>query len=83
MFSFVYEADLANGLYEREFDYVFVGRFDGAPTCNSDEVSDWQWSDPHNLLLDVRTRPGEYTVWLSLALDEMWARGMLRPVSED
>jgi isopentenyl-diphosphate delta-isomerase len=72
LFSFVYRAeDPASGLTEHEFDHVLRGRFDGAPAPNPDEVSDWEWVEPRELLEDVRRRPERYTPWFKLVLERV------------
>ena len=37
-FSFIYKKKFANGLTEHELDHVFLGRFDGTPEINKEEV---------------------------------------------
>ena len=71
-FSFVYRAeDPASGLVEHEFDHVFVGRFDGEPRPNADEIDDWRWVDPAELAEDVRRNPQRYTPWFKIALEQV------------
>jgi isopentenyl-diphosphate delta-isomerase len=72
LFSFVYRAeDPATGLTEHEFDHVLCGRFDGAPRPNPEEVSDWEWVEPRELMEDVRRRPERYTPWFKLVLERV------------
>ena len=72
LFSFVYRAeDAASGLTEHEFDHVFVGRFDGVPAPNPQEVDAWEWVDPRRLLDDVRDRPERYTPWFRIVLERV------------
>ena len=72
LFSFVYRAeDPVSGLTEHEFDHVLVGRFDGVPTPDPDEVGDWKWVDPPLLAADVAARPANYTPWFKLVLDRV------------
>ncbi len=72
LFSFVYRAeDPVSGLTEHEFDHVLVGRFDGDPTPNPDEVGDWKWVDPADLAADVSARPDDYTPWFKLVLERV------------
>ena len=80
LFGFVYRAeDPASGLTEHEFDHVLAGRFDGTPRPNPDEVSDWEWVDPQELLADVRRRPARYTPWFKLVLERVLDAGPPRP----
>ena len=71
VFEFIYHASLEDGLKEYEYDHVFVGRFDGTPTPNSDEVGDWKWIDLTTLRLDMKARPDKYTYWFMLSIDEL------------
>ncbi|HEX8912238.1 MAG TPA: isopentenyl-diphosphate Delta-isomerase, partial [Humisphaera sp.] len=72
LFTFTYRAeDPASGLTEHELDHVFVGRFDGDPRPNPDEIGDWRWADPADVLADVRARPGLYTPWFKLVLERV------------
>ncbi len=41
--SFVYKAEMENGLTEYEYDHYFIGFYDGKPKINRDEVNDWKW----------------------------------------
>jgi isopentenyl-diphosphate Delta-isomerase len=71
VFEFIYQASLEDGLKEYEYDHVFVGRFDGSPTPNSDEVADWKWVNLTTLRLDMKARPDKYTYWFMLSIDEL------------
>ena len=70
--SFVYRAhDPASGLTEHELDHVLVGRFDGTPSPNADEIDAWRWVDPADLARDVRAHPDHYTPWFRIVLDRV------------
>ena len=71
VFEFVYRVQLDDGFSEHEYDHVFVGRFDGPPTPNHDEVDDWKWVDLATLQHDIQTHPEHYTYWLRLSLDRL------------
>lgn len=74
-YAFVYRADLGHGLWEHEYDHVFVGRFDGAPDPDPDEVSEWRWLGREELLDALEARPEWFTPWFRMALPELLARG--------
>lgn len=61
--SFIYKAELDNGLTEHEFDHVFFGSFDGEPLINTTEVEDWKYVNVRWLKEDMISHPGNYTVW--------------------
>ena len=71
LFSFIYHANLENNLFEHELDLVFVGRYDGQPVPNPDEVDDWKWVDIEALKQDVGENPERYTYWFKLVLDRV------------
>ncbi len=70
LFGFVYKARL-DGLYEHEYDHVFIGRSEAEPVLNTREASDWRWADTGALSLDVRRHPGRYTVWFRRVLERV------------
>lgn len=71
LFSFIYHTKLENNLFEHELDRVFVGRYDGQPVPNPDEVDDWKWIDTEKLKRDVGEDPEHYTYWFKLVLNRV------------
>ena len=65
-FSFIYKANLKNGLIEHEFDHVLVGFTDFNPKINTNEVEDWKWIDLSFLELDLDKNPNIYTEWFKI-----------------
>ncbi len=72
VFSFIYKATVGE-LIEYEFDHIFVGRFDGNPKPNKDEVEDWKWIDVDELKKDIDKNPEKYVPWLKIALEKYLA----------
>jgi len=71
-FCFTYRAsDAASGLTEHEFDHVLIGRFDGEPRPNPDEIDEWKWVAPADLREEVERRPQDYTPWFKIALEQV------------
>jgi isopentenyl-diphosphate delta-isomerase len=66
--KFVYKTFLGN-LIENELDHVFVGRFDGEPTINREEVEDWKYTNDTDLVQDIKENPQSYTHWFKLILN--------------
>ncbi|TNE54512.1 MAG: isopentenyl-diphosphate Delta-isomerase [Bacteroidetes bacterium] len=62
-FSFIYRADLGNGLIEHELDHVFVGRWNGVPAPNAEEVAQVRWLKIPELLDEIQEEPERYTYW--------------------
>jgi isopentenyl-diphosphate delta-isomerase len=69
VFSFIYKASVGN-LTEHEFDHLFIGKFDGNPKPNKDEVEDWKWVDVNELEKDIDKTPEKYVPWLKIALEK-------------
>lgn len=69
-YSFVYHAELENGLSEHEFDHVFIGRYNDSPQINPDEVADWKYIHINDLFNDIRLNPDRYTYWFKLVMQE-------------
>jgi isopentenyldiphosphate isomerase len=63
LFRMNYRAEVSNGLIEDEIVHVFGDRFDGEPTPDPLEVSDWCWRPFDEVELDVNLRPDISTVW--------------------
>lgn len=72
-FSFVYRAELPNGLIEHEYDHVFFGHHDGDPVPDPEEVDDWKWTGLAELKADVQVNPQSYSFWLVACLDRVIA----------
>ncbi len=78
IFSFIYRAELENGIVEHEYDHVFLGEYDGSPSVNPIEVAEWKLVSVSSLISDVNARPDDYTYWLKAILRSSrrpWAGG--------
>jgi len=71
IFSFIYKVKFDNGLFENEFDHVFIGNSDGKPVPNSKEVDDWKWISLEKLKKDIQKNPDNYTYWLKASIDKV------------
>ncbi len=71
--NFIYRSELENGLFEHEYDHVFVGRFEGTPAPNPDEVDDWRWVSVEDVTVDELANPKRYSVWFAIALKKLRA----------
>jgi isopentenyl-diphosphate delta-isomerase len=72
-FSFTYRAEFENGLIEHEYDHVFIGKFDGEPQPDPEEVEDWKWVDTEELKKDIKENPDSYTYWFKTSIDSLIA----------
>jgi len=68
IFSFIYHADLDQGLIEHEFDHVFIGVTNQIPVINQSEVQQWKYQNLQSLTSDVELHPMYYTAWMKKCL---------------
>lgn len=71
IFTFTYQAKFDNGLTEHEFDHVFLGKFDGRPSPNPEEVQNIKWIKIENLKNDLKENPEKYTSWFKASIDKI------------
>jgi len=62
-----YSLDVGNGLVEREYLHLFVGRWNGQPVPAVDEVSEWRWSATSAIDASIVTQSMRFTPWFPLA----------------
>lgn len=74
VFSFIYKAKVGD-LIEHEFDYVFVGKFDGEPKPDKSEAEDWKWLNEKDLKKDIKESPEKYTFWLKIIAHRQLNKG--------
>ena len=70
-FSFIYKADVMQGLVEHEFDHVFIGTSDDLPIINKDEVESFRYDTVENIKADIARNPQNYTAWFKIAFDKL------------
>lgn len=80
VYSFIYKADVGEGLFEHEFDHVFFGRFSGTPQPDEKEVSDWVFIPLEDLEEDVKMNETKYTPWFKIILTEVLDKHLLDKV---
>lgn len=71
LFTFIYKADVGQGLKEHEFDYALVGTCDEKPTPNPYEVADYKYVDIDWIASDIDKNPDIYTEWFKIALKKL------------
>ena len=67
-FSFIYKAELDQGLTEHELDHVLTGTFNGKPKLNSEEAEDWRYINTSDLTEEIKNNPNEFTEWFKICL---------------
>jgi len=73
IFSMNYRAEVSNGLVEDEIVHVFGGHFNGAPSPDPLEASDWCWKSTAEIARDVDERPENYTIWFRKFRRDFWS----------
>jgi len=72
VFSFIYKAPFDNGLTEHELDHVMVGRYNGVPKINPEEVADWKWMLPLEIKEGIAQHPEQYTEWFKIIFERFY-----------
>jgi isopentenyl-diphosphate delta-isomerase len=70
VFSFIYKAELENGLIEHELDHVLVGFSEETPHLNLEEVSAFKWMSVDEIKANMKENPSQYTAWFRILIDE-------------
>lgn len=70
-FHFTYQAEFENGLFEHEFDHVFIGDFSGTPIPDPEEVADYCYKTIADIKRDLEIIPSAYTPWFIIALPHL------------
>ncbi|NLI11774.1 isopentenyl-diphosphate Delta-isomerase [Pelotomaculum propionicicum] len=82
VFSFIYKTEFENGLTEKEYDHVFVGKWDGIPKKNINEVADYKWISRDILEEDIKKNPEIYTSWFKIAWEILLARNWGKAIKD-
>ncbi|WP_293298072.1 isopentenyl-diphosphate Delta-isomerase [Pedobacter sp. UBA4863] len=82
IYSFIYKADVGQGLFEHELDHVFFGRFSDEPKPNKNEVSDWKYLTLEALKADMKVNATKYTPWFKIILAEVLDKNILAKVAQ-
>lgn len=77
LYSFIYNAELDNGLTEHELDHVFWGMSDDLPVINKAEVGNYKYISLPELQKDMLEYPDNYTEWLKICLAGVAAKILL------
>lgn len=70
-FSFTYRAALDNGLYEHEYDHVYIGTTDMFPTPNAWEVEGFVYLSPEKVEGDLLENPQLFTPWFKICFERV------------
>jgi isopentenyl-diphosphate Delta-isomerase len=70
-FNFTYNATFDNGLTEYEYDYVFMGIYDGKIKIDEGEVRDFCFKTIHDIEVSLQMQPHKYTEWFQIAFPQI------------
>ena len=68
--KFIYRTAFENGLIENELDHLFVGRYNGTPSPNPEEVEDFKYIGIDELKNEILEHPQNYTVWFKKIVED-------------
>ena len=84
IFTFIYRAEVGNGLTEHEFDHVLAGKAEGEIVLNKDEADEIRAVSVREIEDSLKREPEAYTEWFKIAFpgvrDYLLERGI---ASED
>jgi isopentenyl-diphosphate delta-isomerase len=75
--DFRYRAVDASGIVENEICPVYTAIAIGEPQPNPDEVAEYYWADPQQLLVAVESASFAFSPWLTLQLPRLAEAGIL------
>jgi isopentenyl-diphosphate Delta-isomerase len=70
-FTFTYQANFDNGLFEYEYDHVFTGLYDGDLLLNNDEVQDYTYQSLQSIEELIHSKPEIFTAWFKIAFPKL------------
>ena len=80
-FTFMYTAELDNGLIENEIDHVFLGVTEDIPRANPAEVSAWRFIDIEQIENELDQFPEDFTAWFKILIPMV--RNHLSEIDQD
>ena len=73
LFRFQYQANFGEKGSENELCSVFVGKLDGEPAVNPDEIEQTRWSGIDELTAEMREHPERFTPWMKMEWERLTA----------
>lgn len=67
-FSFIYKAEVENGLVENEYDHVFFAIYNGEIKPDKTEVEDFTFVTLDKVFKDAEQQPEKYSIWFRLII---------------
>ena len=70
IFTYIYHADVGNGLTEHEYDHIYFGYYDGYVNANKNEVQDHKYISITEVNCWLEKRPENFTQWFRMIWPE-------------
>ncbi len=70
-FTFIYKADMGNGLVEHEYDHVFIGEYNSTFNLNSIEVAAVRYASFETIDKELEMDNTTYTAWFKIVYDRL------------
>jgi isopentenyl-diphosphate delta-isomerase len=71
IFSFIYKADLGEGIFEHECDHVYLGKSNEDPKPDANEVLEWKWMTVEAISNEIDSHPNDFTIWFQLIFKDV------------
>jgi len=75
VFSFLYKADVGQGLIEHELDHVIIGVYNESPKINDQEVASWKALPVQEIRDLIKINPEQYAEWFKIAFEQVSLHG--------
>lgn len=70
--SYLYKADVGNGLVEHEFDHIFTGIYDHDPVPNPEEANSFKWLEIEQIKSMIKKDQEQFTAWFRLLMHDVF-----------
>lgn len=67
VFEFIYRTDFGTGIYEYEYDHVFLAEYSGDIALNTEEATEIKWVGLKELRDDLVSHPELYSSWFLIS----------------
>ena len=79
VFQFAYFAEVGTGVYESEYDHVFIGFSEVNPLPDPEEVSDWRWTSIEEVKQELASDPEKYSYWFRFCFSRVFEQNFGSP----
>lgn len=72
--SFVYYAELDNGLTEHELDHLYIGYYKKTPAINPEEAIAYRWSSLESIKNEIKDQPEIFSFWFKEIISQFCSK---------